>query len=149
MCISTLALQIGLSVPLFRIPQVGINIQYLFFSFWLSSLYMTDSGPSTSLRITQSCSFLWLSNIYNGILLSHETLLPTETLTPRLSLPLPAQGWAPNRSHSPFDTTADEAKFCWGFSQSPFWIISSSSHILIMNLSISIALIIGYRKYSW
>ena len=30
--------QIGLSVPLFSTPYIRINIRYLFFSFWLTSL---------------------------------------------------------------------------------------------------------------
>ena len=42
-CISIPALQIGSSVPFFQIPHICINIQYLFFSFWLTSLCMTDS----------------------------------------------------------------------------------------------------------
>ena len=32
------SLQIGLSVPLFSTPYIRINIRYLFFSFWLTSL---------------------------------------------------------------------------------------------------------------
>ena len=38
------------------------SIRYLFFSFWLHSVWQT-LGPSTSLQITQFHSFLWLSNI--------------------------------------------------------------------------------------
>ena len=34
----------------------------IFLPFWLTSLWQT-LGPSTSPQITQSCSFLWLSNI--------------------------------------------------------------------------------------
>ena len=37
-------------------------IWYLSFSFWLSSLCMIGSRSSTSTELTQTCSFLWLSN---------------------------------------------------------------------------------------
>ena len=42
-CVSISALQIGLSAPWFWIPHMCINIQYLFFSSWLASLYMIVS----------------------------------------------------------------------------------------------------------
>ena len=38
-----------------------INIQYLFFSFWLT--YFLALGSSTSIQLTQIHSFLWLGNI--------------------------------------------------------------------------------------
>ena len=41
-CVSVPALPIGPSVPFFWIPYICINIWYLFFSFWLTSLCMTD-----------------------------------------------------------------------------------------------------------
>ena len=47
--ISISALQIGSSVPCFRIPHIYISIQYLFFSFWLTSLCVTISR---SIRIS-------------------------------------------------------------------------------------------------
>ena len=37
-CISIPALQIVSSLPVFLIPRINVNIQYLFFSFWLTSL---------------------------------------------------------------------------------------------------------------
>ena len=43
-CISIPALQIGSSVPLFYILYICVNIWNLFFSFWLTSLYLTGSG---------------------------------------------------------------------------------------------------------
>ena len=41
-CVSVPALPIGLSVPFFWIPYICINIWYLFFSFWLTSLCTAD-----------------------------------------------------------------------------------------------------------
>ena len=40
-----------------------VSIRYLFFSFWLTSLYIIGSRFIISLDLTQMCSFLWLSNI--------------------------------------------------------------------------------------
>ena len=54
------SLQTGSSVPSFHIPCICVNIQYLTFSFWLTSLCMMVLGSSTSLELTQMCSFLWL-----------------------------------------------------------------------------------------
>ena len=80
----------------------------------LRSIHISTNYPIVFLFMAE------LSNIYHRILLSHETLLPTETVTPKLFLPLPAQGWTPHCPYNPVDTTTDEAKFCWGFSQSLF-----------------------------
>ena len=54
-CISIAVLQIGSSLQSFYIPYICVNIQYLFFSFWLTSLCIigfrfihlisTDSHP--------------------------------------------------------------------------------------------------------
>ena len=55
--VSVLVLQIGSSVPFFQISYICINIQYLFFSFWLPSLCMTDM----SLQMSQFHT--WLSHI--------------------------------------------------------------------------------------
>ena len=57
------ALQIGSSVPFFKTLHTRVNIQYLFFSVWFTSLCMTDSR---SIHISTDGSisfFLWLSNI--------------------------------------------------------------------------------------
>ena len=35
----------------------------MFFSFWLTLSFIIGSRLSTSLKLTQMCSFLWLSNI--------------------------------------------------------------------------------------
>ena len=35
----------------------------MFFSFWFTSLCVTGCSSSTSLKLTQMCSFLWLSNV--------------------------------------------------------------------------------------
>ena len=59
--ISVPSLQIGSFVPFFSM-HICINIQYLFFYFSLHSGWQTW-GPSTSLQMTQVCSFLWLSHI--------------------------------------------------------------------------------------
>ena len=51
-------------VPFFWIPYTCINLQYLLFSFWCTSLCVTGSSfIQTSVQITQLWSFLWLHNI--------------------------------------------------------------------------------------
>ena len=42
--VSVSALQIGSSVPVVQIPHICVNIRYLFFSLWLTSLCMTVSA---------------------------------------------------------------------------------------------------------
>ena len=42
---------------------ICINIRYLFFSFWLTSLCITGSRFTHLTRTTQICFSLWLSNI--------------------------------------------------------------------------------------
>ena len=42
-CVSISALQTGSSVPFFQVPHICVNIRYLFFSFWLTSLCMIVS----------------------------------------------------------------------------------------------------------
>ena len=53
-------------------------IQYLFFSLWLTTLCLTDLGPSTPLQITQFLSFLWLTNIllylWNAVFFIHSSI---------------------------------------------------------------------------
>ena len=63
-------LQIRPSVPSFQIPDICFNICYLFFSFWPTSLCVT----STSLELTQKCSFLWLSSIPKTSLSIHPSM---------------------------------------------------------------------------
>ena len=46
--------------------HICVNVWYLFFSFWLTSLCIIDSF--TSLELTEICSFLWLSNIPSYVL---------------------------------------------------------------------------------
>ena len=43
---SVSSLQISSSVPFFWVPSICINIQHLFFSFWLSSLHMIYSSST-------------------------------------------------------------------------------------------------------
>ena len=62
------SLQVGSSEPFFLDSiYIYVNIQYMFFSFWLTSLYMTDSR---SIRITTDDPnfLLCLSNIKMGTL---------------------------------------------------------------------------------
>ena len=61
-CVSISVLQTASSVPFFYIPHICVNIWYLFFSDLLHSVWQS-LGPTTSLQMTQFCSFLWLSNI--------------------------------------------------------------------------------------
>ena len=46
-------------MPHFQVPQICINIWYLLLSFWLHSVWQS-LGLSTSLQMTQFCSFSWL-----------------------------------------------------------------------------------------
>ena len=48
---------------IFQIPHIWVNIKYLFFSFWLTSLCMTDPRSIMSLQKTQFHPFLWLSGV--------------------------------------------------------------------------------------
>ena len=63
-CVSSPSLQIGSSIQFFQIPYICANIQYLFFSFWLTSLYITSSRFIHLTRMDSNSFFLWLSNIY-------------------------------------------------------------------------------------
>ena len=54
------ALEIGSFVPFFQIPHICINIWYLFFPFWLHSVWQILS-PSISLQMTQfNSSYDWV-----------------------------------------------------------------------------------------
>ena len=59
-CITTAALQIHSSVPSFQSPYVFVNVQYLFFSFWLTSLYIIGSRFIHSIR-ADSNAFLFMT----------------------------------------------------------------------------------------
>ena len=61
-CIFIPVLPLVSSEPFF-IPYICTSIRYLFFSFWLTSLCMTDSRSIHLTTITQFRFFLWLSNI--------------------------------------------------------------------------------------
>ena len=61
-CIFIPSLQIGSSIPFFSIPYIWVNTQYLFFSFWLTSLCITGS-KFIYLAKTDSDSFLFMANI--------------------------------------------------------------------------------------
>ena len=49
-------------LPFFYIPYICINIQYLFFSFWLNSVCMTDSR-FIHITTNDSVPFLFMANI--------------------------------------------------------------------------------------
>ena len=57
--VSIPALQIGSSVPFFWMSYICISIWYLFFSFWLASLCITDSR-STHIIINDPVLFLFM-----------------------------------------------------------------------------------------
>ena len=59
-CISTAAPQIHSSVPFFQIPYICTNIEYLLFSFWLTSLCIT-SFKFIHLTRTHSSLFLFMT----------------------------------------------------------------------------------------
>ena len=61
--VSISALQRRLSVWFFSISHTCINMWYLFFSFWLTSLCMTNSRSSHISANGTISSFLWHSNI--------------------------------------------------------------------------------------
>ena len=56
-CVSISALQTGSSVPFFKVPHICVNIRYLFFSFCLTSLYMT---VSRSIHVSTNNPILFL-----------------------------------------------------------------------------------------
>ena len=60
------ALQIGSSVPFFETLHTCVNIQYLFFSVWLTVLCKTDSG---SIHISTNGS---ISFFFNGWVIFHK-----------------------------------------------------------------------------
>ena len=60
-CVYIPALEQGSSLLFLLFPHICINIQYLFFSFWFTSLYMTDFG-SIQVSTANYIPFLWLSN---------------------------------------------------------------------------------------
>ena len=59
-CVSISALQTSSPVPFFYVPHICVNIRYLFFSFWLTSLCMTVSRFIHISTNDPICSFLWL-----------------------------------------------------------------------------------------
>ena len=59
-CISIPSLQIGSSLQFFYTPHICINMQYLFFSFWLTLLPMTDSR-SIHISTNDQISFLFVA----------------------------------------------------------------------------------------
>ena len=63
-CTSVSALHTGSSVPSFSCPYMCLHIQYLFFSFWLTSLSMTDAG---SVHISKWCTFV----LFHGWVIFH------------------------------------------------------------------------------
>ena len=60
-CVSIPTLQIGSSVAFFLTPHMYINIQPLFFSFWLASLHMTAS-MSIHTSTNDSVSFFFIAH---------------------------------------------------------------------------------------
>ena len=58
-CVSIPSLQIGSSIPFFSSLYKCLNIQSLFSSFWLHSVWQS-LGSFTSLELIHICSFLWL-----------------------------------------------------------------------------------------
>ena len=89
--VSIPALQVGSSVPFFYLPHICINTQYLFFSFWLTLLCMTEPR---SIHISTNNPILFVFNFHYNLFLctgisvclltpgivstlSHNTPLPT------------------------------------------------------------------------
>ena len=68
-CISIAALQVGPSVPSFSIPYIHVNLQYLFFSFRLTSLCIIGSKfirfIRTDSNALQGSSFSWEGKLIN------------------------------------------------------------------------------------
>ena len=61
-CVSIPSLKTVSSILFFQIPYVCINIQYLLFSFWLTSLYITGSKFIHLTRTNSNLFFFVLSN---------------------------------------------------------------------------------------
>ena len=70
-CISTAALHIDLSIPSFKIQYICINILYLFFSFWLTSLCITGSEFIDLIRTDSNVFLFGLSNSLLYICMYH------------------------------------------------------------------------------
>ena len=64
-CVFIPVLPLGSSEPyfFFKIPYICVSIQYLFFSFWLTSLCMTDTRSIHLITNSTILFPLWLSNI--------------------------------------------------------------------------------------
>ena len=79
-CISIAAFQIGSSVPSFWIPYTCVNIRYLSFSFWLTSLYIIGSRFFYLIRTDKCIPFYgWVILHWHVLFLNHEyvpVLLP-------------------------------------------------------------------------
>ena len=58
-CVFISALQIRSFIPFFQIPHIRVNIQYLLFSFWLTSLCMTVSR-SIQVSTNDPISFIFV-----------------------------------------------------------------------------------------
>ena len=59
-CVSISALQSSSSLPFFKIPHICVNIQYLYFPFWLTSLFKTVSR-SIHVSTNDPISFLFMA----------------------------------------------------------------------------------------
>ena len=71
-CVSNPSRQIGSSVPLFPIPYIGVNILYLFFSFWLASLC---KAGSSFIHITGTQGNFLSQNLFSLALYLQSSLL--------------------------------------------------------------------------
>ena len=69
-CISIAALQVGSSVPSFKIPYKCINIWHLFSSFWLTSFCIIDSRSIYLIRSDSNAFILYGWVIFHSSILS-------------------------------------------------------------------------------
>ena len=69
-CFSTATLKINSSVPSLQIPYICVIIQYLYFSFWLTSLWIMGSSFVHLIR-TDSNVFLFMAEQYSIVYMYH------------------------------------------------------------------------------
>ena len=105
LCVSISALQIDSLVPVLEIPHICVNIQYLFFSFWLTSLCMTcpRSGYISANGFTPFFFDGWIvfhhilcicvSHLYRSLCQWTLSFFSYQSLTPHFPFALVPQGF--------------------------------------------------------
>ena len=144
-CVFIPALPLGSSVLLFKIPYMCVSIRYLFFSFWLTSLCMTDSR-SIHLATNSSVSLAHvLRNSTAGGVGQQESSVTDGGWAPPPEIPLRTEHWSTDIWPSDYETSAqrhesygwsvglqqrlaatkdqDQGAKCWTFLTNPWNIL--------------------------